>query len=91
MPKKKQQEEEQARVVDVSDHAVLRYIQRIIEVDTEVIRDDIVKRILDHSGCALATVDDGYFHVGDGHVAVIRSRRVVTILPEGFIKSPDPK
>jgi len=60
----------------VSDHALLRYCERVMGADLNDIRDRILREI----GPAVAVVGNGKFPITGGAVAVVRESTVVTIL-----------
>lgn len=62
----------------VTDHAVIRYIERVLGIDCAVIRERIAH---DRLRQAHAVLGDGSYGVGSGHEAVVRDSRVVTVRP----------
>lgn len=63
--------------VAVTDHALLRYAERVLGFDS----GEVVTKIRDRVGPCVAVLGDGKFPVCDGHVAVVKNRVVVTIEP----------
>jgi hypothetical protein len=71
----------------VSDHAIVRYLERVNHVRIDNIRE----RILTPELCAqYATLGDGRYPLGDVRV-VIKDRTVITVLERKNKKSPKPK
>ena len=68
----------------VSDHAVLRFLERVYDVDVEAVREAI--RAATAQGVAAgAIVDDGAFSVVIDRVRfVIRNGRVVSTMPRDW-------
>lgn len=69
----------------MTDHALLRWIERSGLLDTEALRTAIEHR-LDRAGTAAATLDSrDYLIVAHGLVYVIRAGKIVTVVnDEGF-------
>lgn len=61
----------------VTDHALLRYLERVIGFDFSLYRDALARR------AEVASVDGAASISLDGHVFVIEDGRVITVLPEG--------
>lgn len=65
-----------ARSIPVSDHAVLRYLQRVLHIDVEAHRDEIARIVAlaeDYEG-ATAVTKDGYRYC-------LRNKTVTTVIP----------
>ena len=62
--------------IEVTDHAVLRYLERVAGVDIEGLREEIKKE----SSIAGGVLGDGKFMIGGGFRAVVSDGRVVTII-----------
>jgi hypothetical protein len=62
----------------VTDHAVLRFLERSGRVDVEQIRTEILTDDVKH---AISILGDGRFPVGPGLKAVVSNGRVVTVVP----------
>lgn len=62
----------------VTDHAVIRYIERVLGIDCAPIRERIAS---DRLRQAHAVLGDGRYGIGSGHVAVVVEGRVVTVRP----------
>lgn len=60
----------------VSEHAILRYIERVMEVNI----DEVVSKIMVIAP-KVAIVGDGNFPVGNGCIAVVKNNAIVTIKP----------
>lgn len=60
--------------LEVSDHAVLRYLERVSGVSV----DEVAERICDAVGNHVQEFGDGQFPV-DGFSAVVKNNRVITI------------
>lgn len=61
----------------VTDHALLRYAERVLGFD----RDEVVNLIRDRVGPLAAALGNGKFPVCPGFHAVVKDRTVVTIEP----------
>lgn len=59
----------------VSDHAIVRYMERVADMDIESVKQGIVERI---EGSVRA-IGAGKFPLGDGLQAVVKDNVVVTI------------
>ena len=59
----------------ISDHALIRYLERSVGVNT----DEIRQSILDTIG-SVSKLGNGKFPIGDGIRAVVKDRVVVTII-----------
>ena len=59
----------------VSDHAIVRYLERAMKVDTEPMRQMILNKI----GGAVKTLGDGKYPIEDGVTAIVANNTVVTI------------
>ena len=61
----------------VTDHALLRYLERVVGLDVEAVRRDILsdrnRMLIDH--CVHAKIP-----LGNGHRMIVRDATVVTIL-----------
>ena len=66
--------------VDVSDHAVIRYLERVMGVDVAKIRGKIAGGAV--AKCA-GVIGDGRYPVEPGVKAVVRGGKVVTIIKYG--------
>ena len=61
-------------VIPVSDHAVIRYMERVLEIDVEQVRDEIrakVKLSLVHPAATGILVDGFRYVLADGAVVTI--------------------
>ena len=65
-------------LTNVSDHAVLRYLERVCGIDIEAIRIGIGRRVDDAARAGACAV-----HI-DGFVYRIEHRNVVTVKPRNF-------
>lgn len=61
----------------VTEHALLRYLERVVGFDFSFYRDTLARR------AAIAAANGENAVSLDGHVFVIEGGRVVTVLPEG--------
>lgn len=64
-------------VSTVTDHAVLRYLERVMGLDVEAIRETI---LTEESKVWIKTVGHGKFPIGNGHFVKVVNGVVVTIL-----------
>lgn len=63
--------------VDISEHAMLRYIERAYNINLE----DLAKEIQEHPNMKLAGVlGDAKIPIGKGCRAIVKNHRVVTII-----------
>ena len=62
--------------IEVTDHAVLRYLQRVAGVDIEKLREEIKKE----TSLAGGVLGSGKYMIGGGFRAVVSDGRVVTII-----------
>jgi hypothetical protein len=60
----------------VTDHAIVRYLERIAGVDIEGLREEIKKE----TELAGGVLGNGKFMIGGGFRAVVSDGRVVTII-----------
>ena len=66
--------------VKVTDHAVLRYLDRVGEYDVEEIRRDIALAVVEYERLYGGT---GKFPVGDNrHMYVVSAGTVVSVVPK---------
>lgn len=63
----------------ITEHALLRYVERVMQIDLEEVKNKILA-----SGSVVMAGDfpNGKFEIGDGFVAVVRDRTIVTIEPK---------
>jgi hypothetical protein len=72
--------------LNVTDHALLRYIERVMGIDIEDIRNKIVNTQVE---TMVATLGDSNVPLGGGVYAVVRNQQVVTIgTADMIIKKP---
>ena len=64
--------------ISISDHALLRYLERVVLIDAEKIRDNLTKII------SKKYIADGRYQLADNIYAIIRNK-VVTTIVEGPI------
>lgn len=64
--------------LQVSDHAVLRYLERQYKFDTEAARQEILERVVAPEGFS-ATIK---VPAGEGLRAVIKNNTIVTLVKE---------
>lgn len=65
--------------ITVTDHALIRYIERVMKVDLDMVRNQI---FTDAQKQIVGTLKSCILPIGAGHSAVIRNQVVVTVLPE---------
>ena len=76
------------RDVTVSNHAMLRFVERVFLQDME----DLQRRLLPDATIEQWKIGgDGYYPVGDSHVVRIVGGVVVTVLPPGAIAQKKPR
>ena len=61
--------------ITVSDHSVLRYMERILGIDTEVYKKDMLSKI---NKSIINTIGDGEYPFGD-HSVIVKNKTIVTI------------
>lgn len=61
----------------VTDHAVLRYIQRSRDIDIDAIRREILNNNVEN---CIENLGDGKYPIESGIVAVVKDKKIVTIL-----------
>jgi seryl-tRNA synthetase len=72
--------------LNVTDHALLRYLERVMGIDIEGIRNTIVN---DKVQAIVDTLGDSKVPLGDGVYAVVKNHNVVTIATtEMVVKKP---
>lgn len=72
----------------VSDHAVVRYLERIEGVDIEAIKKKILP---EHMVKMTKALGNGYYPVGDTHKIRVKDGIVVTVLdPKMKLRKKDP-
>lgn len=76
---KKQITKQVAIDVTVTDHAVLRYLERVHGVDIEVIRSNLVSRKMREKIVKLK--GDGEWVLSNGYRYIFRDYKLVTIKP----------
>jgi len=62
----------------VSDHAVIRYMERVMGLDMDVVRHEIARKVdkaMDHPGCSAIIVD--------GMEYCLKGQTVTTVLYRG--------
>lgn len=62
--------------IDVSDHAVVRYFERVLGHDIFAIRSTIAKHISDMH------VGNGFYPIDNKHSAVVQDGSVVSVIPK---------
>ena len=68
--------EQLSKGVAMSDHALVRYIERALKIDVESIREEIVDKV------SKIILVDGRYPLGDGLFAIVRKKTIVTIMDE---------
>lgn len=63
--------------IKVSDHALIRYMQRVMELDLSGIYDEILSPQLVASICALG---DGKYPLGDGWQVIVHNNTIITVV-----------
>jgi hypothetical protein len=71
-------EELQAAAPIVSEHATLRYLERVKGVDLNAINKEILE-LGSLTNEKTKAFKDGTFNIGNGFVAVVKNRTIVTI------------
>lgn len=64
----------------VTNHALLRYLERHLKLDIEQLRADVLPQdaLMLH---AITVLGNGTYPVGDSHRIVVKDNTVVTVLP----------
>lgn len=70
----------QRRVINVSDHAVLRYIERVLGMDIEALKESIVD---DDMARKINAMGNGNYGIRDGYKLIVRENVVLTVLKKG--------
>lgn len=65
---------------DVSDHAIVRYLERTGRIDMKALRREILS---DRTVELAKVLGDGRYPIPNGCLAVIKSKTVVTVLVNG--------
>lgn len=61
----------------ISEHAIIRYLERVLGIDMDLIRE----RMLDaRTRNAINTLGTGYYPIGDGYKLVVKSNVVVSVI-----------
>jgi hypothetical protein len=77
--------------VHVSDHAVLRFLERVHGLDIEAVRAEIAWRA-ERGAAAASTIGAvEYRIVWPGYTLVVRGERVVTVIPGDPPRPPRPR
>lgn len=64
-------------LIRVTDHAIVRFLERWMELDMQQIKDKIMPKSLSDK---ISTLGNGRYHAGE-HVVVVQDKTVVTVLP----------
>ena len=70
-----QKAEDDQRELEVSEHAIIRYLERVMQIDVDNIRNTIIGEV----GKAHTAMGSGHYPIGNGCRAVIKNKTVVTI------------
>jgi len=71
--------------VSVTEHAMLRYLERVKGMDLEALRSEI---LTDNLKLQIETLGSGKFPIMRGVMAVVRGKNIVTIERKGERKNP---
>jgi hypothetical protein len=71
--------------IHVTDHALVRYMERVLHIDMEKVREDL-RAIAENTVPMSAPPRDAHMHVGGKCVCIIESNTVVTVLGTREIK-----
>lgn len=66
--------------VVISDHSIVRYVERVIGIDVDWLKNNILPENL---RAGVKSLGDGRYPVNE-HVIVVRDNTVVTVLAEGY-------
>lgn len=69
-------EQHHTKEISVTEHALLRYFERVLGFDLEEIKEKILSEELEEH---IDTLVSGKFPIGDGKYAVVKNRVVITI------------
>jgi len=62
--------------VTISDHALLRYVERVRKVDVDAIRIELISKL----NPMFQTLGDGTYHIKDNLKIIIRNGNAVTLI-----------
>lgn len=79
MTKTKREQKKQANKIKllVTDHAIIRYLERVIGLDIETIK---CKILCDCSHADIVEVSSSYTVLKDSHKLIVRDGKVITVL-----------
>lgn len=63
--------------IGVSDHAILRYLERVLGIDVWAVKNQILNL---NGRVTTGELGDGKYPVGNGHHAVVKNDVVVTVI-----------
>lgn len=67
-----------AERIKITDHALLRYIERMLGIDVDKIRNEIIN---DKTRYQVYILGDGKYPVDNNHFAVIKNNTLITVYP----------
>lgn len=76
--RKKLKDAEKAKKIHITDHALLRYIERILGIDVEQIRNEI---LTEETRYQVFVLGDGKYPVNNDHYVIIRDNALITVYP----------
>lgn len=68
-------------MIRVTDHAVLRYLERVHNVDVEAFRDALRAEVSDAAIAAGATIGGPYAVKSGRHTYICQGETVITVVP----------
>ena len=66
--------EKMTKGITMSDHALIRYIERAMNIDMEKVRGGIVDNV------SKLILTDGRYPIGEGIFAIVRDKTIVTVI-----------
>lgn len=72
-----EEEELRNRPISVTDHALIRYMERVLGIDVEKIRNDM---ITEETKRVIYSVGSGKIPIGDGHRLWVKDRTITTVV-----------
>lgn len=67
-------------MINISDHAIVRYLERVYGMDMKIIRREIVSL---ETEMAIMTCGNGRYPIGDRFQVVIENNTAITVVGHG--------
>jgi hypothetical protein len=74
-----------AAMIRVSDHALLRYLERYVGLDIEAVRIDLESAFARAHGASMSLGVADYAIRSDGHTFIVRDGTVTTVIPDDWL------